>query len=50
VTVGFYVRRDYSDPFRCIGYRDPKIGTALVFLTNNFTSPALTVAQLYHGR
>jgi len=50
VTVGFYARRDYPDPLRRIGYRDPKTGKALVFLTNNFTVPALTIAQLYHGR
>jgi hypothetical protein len=50
VTVGFYAQRDYPDPLRRIGYRDPKTGKALVFLTNNFTAPALTIAQLYHGR
>jgi hypothetical protein len=50
VTVGFYARRHYPDALRRIGYRDPKTGKALVFLTNNFTVPALTIAQLYHGR
>ena len=35
---------------RRIGFRDPTSGRALVFLTNNFTQPALTIAQLYHGR
>jgi hypothetical protein len=50
VTVGCYAQRDYPDPLRRIGYRDPKTGKALVFLTNNFTVPALTIAQLYHGR
>ena len=50
VTVGFYARRDYPDPLRRIGYRDPKTGQSLIFLTNNFTAPALTIAQLYHGR
>ena len=50
VTVGFYARRDYPDALRRIGYRDPKTGKSLVFLTNNFTAPALTIAQLYHGR
>jgi len=50
VTVGFYARRNYPDALRRIGYRDPKTGTTLVFLTNNFTVPALTIAQLYHGR
>jgi hypothetical protein len=50
VTIGFYTRRDYPDALRRIGYRDPKTGKALIFLTNNFTVPALTIAQLYHGR
>jgi hypothetical protein len=50
VTVGFYARRDYPDALRRIGYRDPQTGKSLVFLTNNFTAPALTIAQLYHGR
>jgi hypothetical protein len=50
VTTGFYAQRDYPDPRRRIGYRDPKTGTMLVCLTNNFTAPALTITQLYHGR
>jgi len=50
VTAGFYAERDYPDARRRIGYRDPKTGMALVFLTNNFSAPALTIAQLYPGR
>lgn len=50
LTAGFYPRRHYSDPLRRIGYRDPKTGLALVFLTNNFTASALTIVQLYQGR
>ena len=50
VMSGFYARHDYPDPLRRIGFRDPKSGKSLVFLTNNFTVPALTIAQLYHGR
>jgi hypothetical protein len=50
VTIGFYARRDYPEALRRIGYRDPRTGTALVFLTNNFTASALTIAQLYQGR
>jgi len=49
-TTGFYAQRDYPAALRRIGYRDPKTGKALVFLTNNFTAPALTIAQLYQGR
>jgi hypothetical protein len=50
VLTGFYARRDYPDALRRIGFRDPESGKALVFLTNNFTEPALTIAQLYHCR
>lgn len=50
VLSGFYARRAYPDPLRRIGYRDPQTGKTLVFLTNNFTVPALAIAQLYHGR
>ena len=40
----------YPDRLRRIGYTDPEDGKALVFLTNNFDLPALTIAQLYKGR
>ena len=50
ILTGFYVRHDYPDPLRRIGFRDPQTGKALVFLTNNFTEPALTIAQLYRCR
>ena len=32
-----------------MGYRDSITGKSLVFLANNFTVPALTIAQLYRG-
>lgn len=50
VLSGFYAQRDYPQALRRIGYRDPQTGQALVFLTNNFTVPALAIAQLYHRR
>jgi hypothetical protein len=40
----------YSDRFRRVSYRDPETDKALVFLTNNFDLPALTIAQLYKSR
>jgi hypothetical protein len=40
----------YPDRLRRISYRDPESGKALVFLTNSFDLPALTVAQLYKCR
>ena len=40
----------YPDRLRRVSYRDPKDGKALVFLTNNFDLPALTIAKLYKCR
>ena len=40
----------YPDKLRRIGYRDPKTGRVLVFLTNNFDLPPLSIAQLYKLR
>jgi hypothetical protein len=40
----------YPDRFRRVSYRDPESGKALVFLTNNFDLPALTIARLYKCR
>lgn len=50
VVIGLETQLDYPAPIRRIGYRDLQTGKILVFLTNNFTIPALTVAQLYRGR
>ena len=50
VLTGLEAQHDYPVPLRRIGYRDPATGKALVFLTNNFTVPALTITQLYRGR
>ncbi len=40
----------YPDRLRRIHYRDPESGKTLIFLTNNFDLPALTIAQLYKCR
>ena len=40
----------YPDRLRRVSYRDPERGKALVFLTNNFDLPPLTIAQLYKSR
>ncbi len=47
---GFYSRRGYPERLRRIRYFDAEKRKWLVFLTNNFTLPALTVAQLYKCR
>jgi len=40
----------YPDPVRRISYVDLDTGQRFVFLTNNFTLPALQIAQLYQCR
>ena len=47
---GFYVSKDYPEHLRRIRYKDPISGKSLVFLTNNTTLPALTIAALYKNR
>ncbi len=42
--------REYPLPLRRIGFIDPITSKYLVFLTNNFSLPALTIAQLYKSR
>ena len=43
-------RRDYPQPLRRVRYTDLATNKRLVFLTNNFTLPALTIAHLYKSR
>lgn len=43
-------RAGFPDKLRRIRYFDPQQERRLVFLTNNFTLPPLTVAQLYRSR
>ena len=40
----------YPEPLRRVRYRDAKTGKKLTFLTNDFTLPALVVADLYRQR
>lgn len=42
--------KHYPDRLRRVSYQDPESGKRLVFLTNNFDLPALTIAQLYQCR
>ncbi len=46
----FYAQKGYPDKLRRIRYFDAQNNKHLVFLTNNFTLPALTIAQLYRCR
>jgi Transposase DDE domain/Domain of unknown function (DUF4372) len=47
---GFYIAKDYPEHLRRIRFKDPETGKTLIFLTNNTTLPALTIAALYKSR
>ena len=47
---GFYISKDYPEYLRRVRFKDPESGKTLVFLTNNTSLPALTVAALYKNR
>jgi hypothetical protein len=48
--TGFYISQDYPPHLRRIKFHDAEHDKELVFLTNNFDLPALTIAQLYRCR
>jgi len=47
---GYYAHKGYPEKLRRIRYFDAENNKRLVFLTNNFDLPALTIAQLYRCR
>ena len=50
VLGGIQSAHDYPDPLRRVSYSDNTTRKRLVFLTNNFTLPALAIPQLYKRR
>jgi len=50
IFTGFYALKDFEEPLRRIRYKDPETSKTLVFLTNNFALPALTITELYRCR
>ncbi len=50
VLTNFYPAKFYPEKLRRIVFVDPETGKRLVFLTNCFWLPALTIAALYKGR
>ena len=47
---GYYAHKGYPERLRRIRYFDAENNKRLVFLTNNFDLPALTIAELYRCR
>jgi len=50
VLTGYYSHKGFDTPLRRIRLKDPESGKTLVFLTNNFALPALTITRLYRLR
>jgi len=50
VLTGTYSPQDYQAPLRRIRFRDPATAKTLVFFTNHFGLPALTITELYRCR
>jgi hypothetical protein len=48
--TGFYSKKDYPEKLRRIKYFDAEKGRSFIFLTNQFTLPPLTIAELYRYR
>jgi hypothetical protein len=46
----FYSHQGYPERLRRIRFKDPDTAKTLVFLTNNFALPALTIGALYKSR
>jgi hypothetical protein len=47
---GFYAAKDYPDKLRRVRFYDDGGAGSLIFLTNHFGLPALSIAQLYQQR
>ena len=50
LPTGFYAKKDYPAKLRRIKFFDAEKGRTFIFLTNQFTLPALTIAELYRYR
>jgi IS4 transposase len=50
VLTGFYSHKGFEAPLRRIRFKDPETEKTLIFLTNNFALPALTITELYRCR
>jgi hypothetical protein len=50
LLTGFYSHKGFEAPLRRIRFKDPETEKTLIFLTNNFALPALTITELYRCR
>ncbi len=50
VLHSFYPKKDYPEKLRRIRFYDKQLNRRLIFLTNNFSLPALTITKIYRCR
>ena len=50
LPTGFYTKKDYPDKLRRIKYFDAEKNRTFIFITNQFSLPAVTIAELYRYR
>ncbi len=50
VVINYYTKKDYPEKLRRVRFFDAEKNKHLVFLTNNFSLPALIIAELYRCR
>lgn len=50
LLTGYYTAKDYPEKLRRVRYYDSETDKRLVFLTNNFSLSALTIARLYKAQ
>lgn len=50
ILTGFHAQKDFEVQLRRIRHKDPETAKTLIFLTNNFALPALTITELYRRR
>ena len=50
MLTGYYSLKDYPEKLRRVKFHDTETDKTLIFLTNNFSLPPLTIAKLYRSR
>lgn len=50
VLTGYYAKKNYPEKLRRVKFFDVETGKRLTFSTNQFSLPALTIAELYQSR
>ena len=50
LLTGYYALKHFQAPLHRIRFKDPATNATVIFLSNNFALPALTITELYRCR